>query len=179
VDATKLDALVHYICARCEKPGLLGATKLNKVLWYSDVFAYAQDGQSITGAVYVKQQFGPVPKGIMGARARLEASGAIMETKALSHGYSQTQFIACKPADISIFTAAQISLVDSVLEAVCTNHTASSISRLSHDSIWDSAALGEEIPMAAAAFGGHFGDIDDSDMAWARGEVDRIERVCA
>ena len=36
MDQEKFDALVHYICARCEDPTSLGATKLNKIMWYSD-----------------------------------------------------------------------------------------------------------------------------------------------
>ena len=172
----KLDSLVHYVCARCENPSKLGATKLNKVLWYSDVFAFAQEGQSITGATYIKRQFGPVPKDILGARRRLEQSGATVERKALHHGYQQVQIIAVKPVDMSEFSASQISLVDTVIEAICSSHTASSISSLSHDIVWESAEIGEEIPMAAAAFGGNRGEIDEDDVVWARNEIDRIER---
>ena len=173
MDHAKLDALVHYVCARCENPSKLGATKLNKVLWYSDVFAFAQEGKSITGAAYVKRKFGPVPKNVRGARTRLEASGTIIERQVMNHGLQQVQFISLKPADVSMFTASQISLVDTVLEAICSNHTALSISNFSHDFIWESAEIGEEIPMAAAAFGGNFGEIDEEDMAWAKKEVDR------
>jgi len=181
MDDTKLDQLVHYVCMRCDNPGKLGATKLNKVLWYSDVFAFAQEGKSITGATYVKRQFGPVPRDIRASRERLIAAGILVERQAMSHGYPQVQFIALRPADISMFSGAQISLVDGVLEAICSGHTAASISQLSHDYVWESAAIGEEIPMAAAAFGGNFGEIDEDDLAWAQKEVDRIEsrRVAA
>ena len=171
-----LDALVHYVCERCDNPSKLGATKLNKVLWYSDVWAFAQDGRSITNAVYVKRQFGPVPKNIRIARYRLQESGAILERDFVNHGLMQVQFISLKPADVSMFTASQISLVDSVLEEICSNHTASSISNLSHDFIWESAQIGEEIPMSAAAFGGNFGEIDEDDIAWAKIEIDRIDQ---
>jgi hypothetical protein len=68
-------------------------------------------------------------------------------------------------------------LVDSVLEAICAADTASSVSNFSHDLVWESAEIGEEIPIAAAAFGGNFGEIDENDMAWARKEIDRIEQV--
>ncbi len=176
MDDAKLDALVHYVCARCENPSKLGATKLNKVLWYSDVFAFAQDGKSITGAEYVKRQFGPVPKNIRASRTRLMDRGILVEREVLNHGLLQVQFIALKPADVSMFTAAQISLVDTVLETICSQHTASSISNLSHDFIWEAAEIGEVIPMAAAAFGSNFGEIDEEDMVWAKHEVDRIER---
>lgn len=170
-----LDALVHYICARCEVPSRLGATKLNKVLWYSDVFSYANTGKSITGTGYVKRQFGPVPRDILGARSRLKQAGAIVERNVTFGGYPQIQFISLRDPDISGFSGEQISLVDSVLQAICFNHTAASISELSHDLVWGLAEIGEEIPMAAAAFGGNFGEIDEDDMGWARQEIDRIE----
>lgn len=176
---SKLDTLVHYICARCEVPSRLGATKLNKVLWYSDVFAFAEHGTSITGAVYVKRQFGPVPKNILESRERLRQSGAIVEKKVQYGGYPQVQFIALQDPDISAFSAKQISLVDQILQEICFGHTASSISQLSHDVVWEAAAIGEEIPMSAAAFAGNIGEIDENDMIWARREIDRIERVGA
>jgi hypothetical protein len=172
---TRLDSLVHYVCARCDNPSELGATKLNKILWYSDVFAFATYGRSITGAIYVKRQFGPVPKDIRASRSRLINNGAIFEKEAMHHGYPQTQFLALKTPDISMFAPEQISLVDKVIETVCSNYTAASISRASHDVVWESAAIGEEIPMAAAAFGSNFGELDEEDLAWARKEIDRIE----
>ncbi len=179
MENAKLDALVHYVCARCDNPSKLGATKLNKVLWYADVFAFAQSGQSITGAVYIKRQFGPVPKDILAARARLVAAGALVERQIQSYSYIQTQFFALSKPDISMFSAEQISLVDTVVDAICSNHTATSISNLSHDVIWEAAEIGEELPMAAAAFGGNFGEIDEHDIAWAHSEIDRIEKIAA
>jgi len=179
MEQAKLDALVHYICARCDNPGKLGATKLNKVLWYSDVLAYAETGESITGAVYIKRQFGPVPKDILASRMRLQALGALVERKATAFDYNQIQFFALTKPDISMFSAAQISLVDSIIDAICSNHTAASISNLSHDLIWEAAEIGEEIPMAPAAFGGNFGEIDEDDIVWARAEIDRIEEIRA
>jgi hypothetical protein len=97
-------------------------------LWHSDVLAYAQEGKSITLAVYVKRQCGPVPTTIMSARARLAAGGAILEREAILNGYPEVQFISLRPADISMFTAMQISLVDNVLEAICSSQTASGVS---------------------------------------------------
>jgi len=174
--ATKLDALVHYVCAKCDNPNQLGATKLNKVLWYSDVFAFAQLGESITGAVYVKRQFGPVPKDIMAARSRLKRDGLIIERQALYHNYQQTQFLVLKRPDISMFTSDQISMVDGVIQAICLSHTATSISEISHDLVWEAAEIGEEIPMSAAAFGGSIGELDEDDIAWAQQEIDKIEK---
>jgi hypothetical protein len=51
VDQAKFDTLVHYFCARCEDPSSLGATKLNKIMWYSDASAYLQLGKISTAKV--------------------------------------------------------------------------------------------------------------------------------
>ncbi len=93
MDATKFDNLVHYVCARCQDPSLLGAVKLNKVLWYSDAAAYLALGSSITGATYIKRQFGPVPRDILQARQRLMNKGAIIERDALYFDYQQKRLL--------------------------------------------------------------------------------------
>ena len=59
VQESKLACLIHYIVWKCSDPTLLGATKLNKVLWYADAFAYMERGTPITGVTYVKRPFGP------------------------------------------------------------------------------------------------------------------------
>ena len=170
----KLDTLVHYVCYRCEDPSRLGATKLNKVLWYADTRAFVSLGSSITGATYIKRQFGPVPKEILSARARLVESGAIIERTMPHRGYQQTQFIAmCSPV-ISMFSAEQISIVDEALEHVSRDHSAVSISLETHDRVWKAAEIGEEIPYHAV-FAANIGEIDEGDMAWAKEEIKKLE----
>jgi hypothetical protein len=174
MDQAKFDALVHYICARCEDPSLLGATKLNKIMWYSDASAFLYLGKSITGATYIKRQFGPVPRDIRSSRQRLISSGAIIEREAPYHNYAQIQFIAMRRPDLSAFSADEISLVDQIIEAICRERTASSISARSHDLIWQSAEIGEEIPLYAvlAAFPG---EITEDHIAWGKAEMLRLE----
>jgi hypothetical protein len=174
MDQEKFDALVHYICARCEDPTSLGATKLNKIMWYSDASAYLYLGRSITGATYIKRQFGPVPRDIKEARMRLIAAGAIVEREAPYYGYAQTRFIALRRPDLSSFSADEISLVDQMIEAICKNHTASSISAHSHDLIWKSAEIGEEIPLLAM-LGSYPGEITEDHIAWGKAEMLKLE----
>jgi hypothetical protein len=72
-DRDKFKRLVHYIIWKAGKRDWFGATKLNKVLWFSDTRAYALTGAPITGATYVREQWGPVPKAIMPVRIRIAA----------------------------------------------------------------------------------------------------------
>ena len=64
--AIKYKNLVHYICFKCPDPTILGATKLNKILYYSDFFYYLKYGKAITNDTYIKQSYGPVPYAILG-----------------------------------------------------------------------------------------------------------------
>ena len=109
----KLAYLMHYIVWKCHDPTTLGATKLNKVLFYSDTFAYIDLGKSITGVKYIKRQFGPVPdpKDFFQARESLHNDQKIAITKNLYHGMPQVQFVALQRPDISIFTSGSATQV--------------------------------------------------------------------
>ena len=161
----RLDAIVHYICAFVDNPAKLGATKLNKILWYSDVYSFIECGATITRAIYQKQKFGPVPKGIMGSRFRLTRDGKIVEREAPFYGYAQTQFIALTKPDISLFSANDIAVIDGVATAISDEHSAASISAATHDAVWQCAAIGEEIPIWAV-LGANFEDATSEDVAW-------------
>ena len=50
----KFKELVLYIASRCERDPTFGAVKLNKELFFSDFWAYAEFGEPITGAEYIK-----------------------------------------------------------------------------------------------------------------------------
>ncbi len=169
----KFHNLTHYIVSKCDDPVKLGATKLNKVLWFSDALSYLYKGQSISGAKYEKRQFGPVPKDIMSVRKSLKRSGLIFERTAIYGGYPQTHFISLRSPNISGFTSDEISLVDDVMESICHSHTASSISEHTHDIIWEAAEIGEEIPLCAI-FASRQGELSGDDMTWAKNQVNHL-----
>ena len=110
----------------------------------------------------------------MAARQRLIARGAIVERNAPYHGYEQKQFIALTKPDLGKFSADEISLVDSVIDAVCNNHTASSISQLTHDHISEAAEIGEEIPLYAV-LASKVGEIDEADIEWGKSVMFQLE----
>jgi hypothetical protein len=174
-DNTKLEKLMHYIIWKCQDPTTLGATKLNKSLLYSDIFAYVEFGKSITNVTYIKRQFGPVPnpKAFLQARDKLQKEGKIAITKNLYHGMPQHQFVALERPDISMFTSQEISIVDIVIEEMCQKYTASSMSAFSHDVIWEAAEIGEEIPLHAF-FAARVGEINEEDIQWAQSRAKQL-----
>ena len=166
-DQTKLTRLAHYICFQCHDPSVLGATKLNKILWYADLIAYLKTGKQITGETYIKQQFGPLPKHILGVIEDLQERKDLVTREVPFFGKQKREYIALTEPDISMFTPEEISIVDSVMDVVCHKHTAASISLASHDVIWKLAEIGEEIPMYAA-LASELGEVTEKDIRWAQ-----------
>jgi hypothetical protein len=173
-DRAKFKALVHYVCwSRKDDPAkLLGATKLNKILWLSDFLTYYRTGDPITGARYVKREFGPVPRAIVPVLDELEREGAVFARKTTLHGRPKTDFIVAKEPTVE-FTKEELRTIDGMITFVCDEHTAKSISEKSHDHIWHAAEDGEDIPYFTVF--AIPGDIADSDREWAQQEIESIE----
>lgn len=166
-DRDKLKALVHYVCWKCDNPADLGGTKLNKVLWYADMLAYMTWNRPITGETYIKRQFGPVSRHILPVLEDLEREGQIVRRQTSYYGRLKHEYIPVTTPDLSLFTAAEISLVDTCIDFVCRKHTAASISRRTHDTIWKLAEIGEEIPYYTV-WASELGEVTPEDIAWAR-----------
>jgi hypothetical protein len=143
----KFKELVLYIAAQLEHDPKFGATKLNKILFFSDFLAYAHFGEPITGAVYQRLQKGPAPRMLVPVRNELVEDGdAKVETRTYFHR-TQDRVVALRPADMSHFSVEEKALVDEVIDQL-KHHDAVSISDLSHDvsMAWQAAMDGEEIP---------------------------------
>lgn len=169
-NSEKFSRLVHYICWKVEDPTRLGAVKLNKVLWFSDLLTYLHLNAPVTGARYVKRQFGPVPAAVLPAIDALKEAGAIAVREVEYFGKSKREFFALKTPDISIFSADEISLVDQIIQSVCDQHTAASISELTHNAAWEMADIGEDLPFFTV-FSAMNGEIDEKDIEWADREI--------
>jgi len=169
----KLKALVHYVCHKLRRnPPKLGKTKLNKVLFYADFQSFLDTGESMTGETYVKFQHGPVSEHIQDVVTELEEEGALATRETKYHGYRKKEYIALEDPDLFLFTGEEISIADDVIDDVCRENTAASISEFSHNHIWEAAEIGEEIPYEAALVY-QLGEIEPDDMAWAKEEIER------
>ena len=141
----KLKRLIHYVAWKAGTKDWFGATKLYKVLWFADARQFVLTKKPITGAIYIREKHGPVPKHAMIARRELESEGAIKITK---EG-QLTRIVAKKMPDVSIFTPDELRVVDYWIAHIDKSHTATSISEESHDYAWDIAKMGEELPLYA------------------------------
>ena len=156
----KMRELILYICARSEEDPRFGATKLNKILFYSDFLAYQRLGESITGDQYQKLENGPAPRHLVPIRDKMEQKQELVVRKREYHGFVQNQTVALRMADLSDFTGEQIAIVDEVIKALWKK-SAKDVSEMSHHFAgWQLANLREDIPYAIAlvAFPEEFSD---------------------
>ncbi len=147
-DRDKFKNLVHYVIWKAGGNDGFGATKLYKVLWFAEARAYVLRRQPITGATYIREEHGPVPKLGRQIRAELESEGRISEIKSNRGGYDQWTFKSLV-APPKFLSEPDRTDVDYWIKHVDENHSAASISEESHDYGWEIAKQGEEIPLIA------------------------------
>jgi len=164
-DERKLKQLMLYISSK--RPDISNV-KLNKILFYSDFTAYAHRGRPITGVEYRRYEFGPAPVGIKGATIHLDRSGAAyVHPQRLPSGAIKRILLPVEAADLSIFEAEEIAIVDQVM-AECLDHTAPELSDMSHEFVgWKLAAQGEEIPYFTVLVDPERQELAEDERAWA------------
>jgi len=150
VDVVRLSNIVHYVIARVD-PSRLGATKLNKVLWFADIEHYRRYGCSLTGLQeYVRLPAGPVPRPIDHVLLRLKATGKVAERPVKVYQRVRREFVHLREPDVSSFEAREVDLLNEVMDAVC-QHSANFVSEATHDALWEELENGESMPVRLGA----------------------------
>ncbi len=143
----KFRELLLYISQKCASDPTFGATKLNKIFFYSDFLAYANLGKAITNFDYQKLLKGPAPRRLVPIRDQMIADRElVLQQVRLLSGHIQKRTVNLRLPDLTIFTGEEISLVDEVIEAL-RDAKAEIVSELSHRMVgWMSVEIGESIP---------------------------------
>jgi len=132
----KLAHAAHLLIAHLP-PGDLGATKLNKILWFADCEFQFRHGRSLTGETnYVRMPQGPCPARITEVLDALKSSGAIVERLQPAFSYARREFTPVTRPDVSVFTAEEIEILLGTAMRLAPM-TAKAVSRLSHDDLWE------------------------------------------
>ncbi len=161
----KFKELVHFIVHSCQNnPQMLGAIRLNKVLWFADVHAYKTTGDSITGESYVRRERGPAPKRIMATLKQLEKEEKI-EIVDPKYKLATREYISFTAPKTNHLSDDEKKMAETILY-VLRSFTANDISEYSHDIIWDAAKEGEEIPLYAT-LASEKGEVTDEVKNWA------------
>lgn len=148
-DSQKFKELVLYFAKRGLEEGLvIGSTKLNKLLFFSDFRAYVKLGQPITGARYQKLQWGPAPRALLPVREELIEDGDARFSD--SEDWNQVLEPQRDP-DMSLFSEDEKFIADQVFEQL-RRFNATAASDYSHENSpgWNAADEYEDIPYATA-----------------------------
>jgi hypothetical protein len=175
LDMEKLEEAIHYVCATCTAADRLGAVKLNKILFYSDMLHYAETGMSITGATYAKRQKGPVPKQVVPAIDNLVRAGRLTCRNISVFDMVRRQYDAHGDINIGAFSADEIDRINMMIRFVC-DQTAEEVSNLTHTIVWDAAEMGEELPYETFLVS-YVEELTEERLARAGEKLGEIERL--
>lgn len=125
-----------YISAQCAYDRTYGVTKLNKILWWSDIRSFGLLGRPITGSAYKRLPQGPVPDGLDELRSEMETMGEIAMSPQESYGRTRYRLVPLRKYDLGAFTGDEIAIVDEVIREN-VGRTAAGVSRRSHGRMWE------------------------------------------
>jgi hypothetical protein len=142
----KLKELILYVAERSADDAYFGATKLNKILFYSDFLAYAHFGESITGHPYFRLPHGPGPRRLVPIQNEMLEAQDIVLANVQRYAFRQKRIVPLRPAELESFTPDQLDLVQEVIE-LFRSKSAIEASELSHGFLgWELVEPFEDIP---------------------------------
>ena len=157
--------LVQFMIYECrDNPRSLGAIRLNKALWFTDMLAYQATGESISGVHYVKRKMGPAPRPIVPVLRELEEHGLI-RTEEPKFQYAPRLYFHLVEPQFEHLSQDDRAFAKLILDYV-RDTSADEISEETHDEIWKAAQEGEDIPLYATLASGT-GEITDDVRLWA------------
>jgi hypothetical protein len=173
-DRDKFKALLHYVVWKAGDKDGFGATKLYRVLWFSDARAYMLHGEPITGETYIRKEFGPLPTHALAAIRELSDDGSIRVWNDTYFNKPIRHFHSLRLPDKLSLTDDQRKIVEFWIVHIADEHTAASISEQSHDYAWEIAKLGEDLPYHAI-FANRVRDPEGDEFAWASRRAKELE----
>jgi hypothetical protein len=125
--AARLGAMIEYIAFKGQK---IFQTNLNKLLFYSDFVFYNLTRKGISGAIYVKLEFGPVPDGYRNVLSGLKKKRRVIISEVKSRRKNALIIRAMKTynPENSVLSKNEIKVMDWVL----TRYGALSSEEISH-----------------------------------------------
>lgn len=168
----KFKDVIHYVVANT-RPDELGRVKLHKILYFADMIWFIAEGHGLTGVEYRKQPMGPVATGLGTALGELEEEGRIRIGRTKYFGYEKAIYESLRPLPVDRLDVTERQLLDDVVEFVCRNNTARSISDFSHTRVWEATENGAVMPYFTALNMLPV-EVEDAAINWAREEAAKL-----
>lgn len=146
-DSGKFKELVLLLAARSKDDPLMSRVKLNKLLYRCDFESFRILGQSMTGAQYVRGEFGPMAAELPGAEKDLGKRGYLGYRSEGVGPYTQKIPIALEPPDERQFTSEEHTIIAAALaELLPYGGKAASDWSHEHSAGWRVKKMDEAIP---------------------------------
>ncbi|MEN8236162.1 MAG: Panacea domain-containing protein [Pseudomonadota bacterium] len=113
----KFQELIIYILNRVGGRPNVGETVLYKLLYFCDFNFYEIQEEFLTGAKYYKRKYGPVPKDFKKCIEKMKKNKDLEEVDSEHFKYPQKKYLAHREANLDIFSANEIKVIDSVLNS--------------------------------------------------------------
>ena len=144
LDIDKIEAAISYIAGKVSN---LFKVKLMKMLWYSDVLAFAANGFSMTGMVYRHESMGALPVGHY-SLMNLENLNVQEE---VSYNYDIMLHIYPTPGmDYSILSDGEKAILDRVIDKFKDYKAREIVEYMHEEKAYTETAAGEIIPFSLA-----------------------------
>lgn len=134
LQVAKFKNVLLYILERCAGKPNIGETALNKILYFCDFNYYERYEEHLTGAMYKKLQFGPVPQRLDSIIHQMIEKEELKRIKTEYHGFPQTRYLPLVNADLQQLSAAEKTIIDDVIQQM-SDWNANKISEYSHKDI--------------------------------------------
>ncbi|HHV04598.1 MAG: type II toxin-antitoxin system antitoxin SocA domain-containing protein [Bacteroidales bacterium] len=141
----KFKYVLLYILEKCAGKPNVGETVLNKLLYFSDFNYYEMYEEHLTGALYRKLPYGPVPQNMDSVLDQMVRKGELKRVKTNYFGLPQTRYIPLIKSDLTQLKASEKEVIDRVIDQM-SDWSGTAISNYSHkDMPWVASKEGEDI----------------------------------
>lgn len=115
INKEKYQNAVLYFVKYCNNQ-YLGATKLNKLLYYLDFIAFRDRKEPVTGDFYVHKQYGPVPAEIDEVLTEMKSQGSLEIQKVEYKDGEIFRYSSRKDPDLSVFNGYEKGLLEKICQ---------------------------------------------------------------
>jgi uncharacterized phage-associated protein len=132
LNVSKFKNVLLYLSEQCAGKPNVGERVMNKLLYFCDFNYYEMYEEHLTGAQYVKRQYGPVPLKIESIVSEMQRDRLIKIINTDYYGHPQKRYIPLVRPDLKHLSAAEMEVINRVVAQLgCLSATG--ISDYSHN----------------------------------------------
>lgn len=142
---SKFKEVLLYILNKVGSKPNIGETVIYKLLYFIDFDYYEKYEDQLIGAAYLKNNYGPTPIEFRKVVEKMIKNREIIKVKNKYFAYPQTKYLPLRKPELSELNAAEIEIINSVLNRL-SDMNANQISEYSHNDVpWLTTENGETI----------------------------------